>query len=157
MNAGRDDGIYGTHREELRTPYPHPRAQRWALLVLAPQTLVLSACDWTEFGYGASGGRSSPDNGVSVSNVGSMTLSWAFLTNNYVASSPAVANGAVYVGSQDSKVYALDASKGTAIWTVTTGGGVVSSPAVANGVLYVGSFDHEVYASSRESQGGGRR
>jgi len=55
-----------------------------------------------------------------------------------VYSSPAVANGVVYVGS-GSNVYALNASTGALLWTYTTASGVSSSPAVANGAVYVGS------------------
>ena len=63
-------------------------------------------------------------------------------------SSPAVANGVVYVGSlTDNKVYALNASTGAKLWSYTTGGAIYySSPAVANGVVYVGSLDGKVYA-----------
>src|ERR1017187_6945305 len=63
-----------------------------------------------------------------------------------VISSPAVANGAVYVGSLDNNVYALNAATGAKLWQFTTGNSVWSSPAVANGVVYVGSFDNNVYA-----------
>ena len=61
-------------------------------------------------------------------------------------SSPAVANGMVYVGSDETKVYALTASAGTLLWSYTTGGGVYTSPSVANGLVYVGSDDGNVYA-----------
>ena len=62
-------------------------------------------------------------------------------------SSPAVANGVVYVGSQDDNVYALNASTGARLWSFTTGGSVFfSSPGVANGVVYVGSEDFKIYA-----------
>jgi len=57
-----------------------------------------------------------------------------------------VANGVVYVGSDDNNVYALKASTGAKLWTYTTSSGVLSSPAVANGVVYVGSDDDNVYA-----------
>jgi len=57
-----------------------------------------------------------------------------------------VADGVVYIGSGDDKVYALDATSGTKLWTFTTGGAVTSSPAVANGAVYVGSNDGKVYA-----------
>ena len=67
-------------------------------------------------------------------------------TGNYVDSSPAVANGVVYVGSDDRNVYALNASTGAKLWSYTTGDIVYSSPAVANGVVYVGSYDDNVYA-----------
>ena len=63
-----------------------------------------------------------------------------------VASSPAVANGVVYVGSLDNNVYALKASTGHLLWKYTTGFFVFSSPAVANGMVYVGSDDKNVYA-----------
>jgi outer membrane protein assembly factor BamB len=63
-----------------------------------------------------------------------------------VSSSPAVANGVVYVGSGDHNVYALNASTGALLWSYTTGDGVYSSPTVAKGMLYVGSNDGKVYA-----------
>jgi outer membrane protein assembly factor BamB len=63
-----------------------------------------------------------------------------------VYSSPAVANGVVYVGSWDYNIYALNARTGALLWKYTTGNQVNSSPAVANGVVYVGSSDYNVYA-----------
>jgi hypothetical protein len=58
-----------------------------------------------------------------------------------------VANGVVYVGSNDGNVYALNARTGTLLWSYTTGWDVLdSSPVVANGVVYVGSWDSNVYA-----------
>ncbi|GAB6286528.1 MAG: hypothetical protein STSR0009_27290 [Methanoregula sp.] len=56
-----------------------------------------------------------------------------------VWSSPAVANGVVYIGSGDTKLYAFDALTGAMKWQFPTGGFVDSSPAVANGIVYVGS------------------
>jgi serine/threonine-protein kinase len=52
----------------------------------------------------------------------------------------------VYVGSDDSNVYALNAATGAKVWNYTTGSVVISSPAVVNGVVYVGSHDGNVYA-----------
>ena len=73
-------------------------------------------------------------------------LLWSYTTGGQVQSSPAVANGAVYVGSEDKNVYALNATTGAKLWSYATGDFVHSSPAVANGVVYVGSWDHNVYA-----------
>jgi outer membrane protein assembly factor BamB len=77
---------------------------------------------------------------------------------NYIVSSPAVANGVVYVGSEDGIIYAFSASGTTncsgtpktcqPLWTGTTGGTMESSPAVANGVVYIGSDDGKLYAFS---------
>lgn len=63
-----------------------------------------------------------------------------------IASSPAVANGIVYVGSFDRHLYAIDAVTGHILWAAPTRGFVLSSPAFANRVVYVGSFDGHLYA-----------
>ena len=81
-------------------------------------------------------------------NASTGALLWRYTTGNYVSSSPAVAYGVVYVGSDDNNVYALNASMGAVLWQYTTGGGVYSSPVVANGVVYIGSDDGNVYAFS---------
>jgi len=73
------------------------------------------------------------------------TLQREYTTGNWVSSSPAVADGKVYVGSDDYKVYCLNASTGTKIWSYTIGHYVRSSPAVAYGKVYVGSTDDKVY------------
>lgn len=61
-------------------------------------------------------------------------------------SSPAVADGVVYIGSNSGRrVYALNAATGSQVWSARTGDTVLSSPVVANGVVYVGSYDGNVY------------
>jgi outer membrane protein assembly factor BamB len=96
--------------------------------------------DWTMF-------RHDPANtGWSTSTApDSSKLLWSYKTGKVVPSSPAVANGRVYVGSFDNKTYCLDAVTGAHIWNYTTGGNVYSSPAVADGRVYVGSWDDKVY------------
>ena len=63
-----------------------------------------------------------------------------------VYSSPAVADGKVYVGSPN-KFYCLNAADGALIWSYATGN-VYSSPAVVDGVVYVASTSRTVYAFS---------
>jgi outer membrane protein assembly factor BamB len=70
---------------------------------------------------------------------------WTYTTGGSVQSSPAVANGCVYVGSGDDYVYCLNATTGAMVWEYTTSGYVESSPAVAGGCVYVGSDDDYVY------------
>jgi outer membrane protein assembly factor BamB len=74
------------------------------------------------------------------------TLKWVFPTGAPVHSSPAVVDGSVYIGSQDYKLYALDAETGAKRWEYETGSWVESSPAIAKGVVYVGSNDGRLYA-----------
>jgi PQQ-like domain len=71
---------------------------------------------------------------------------WTYETGGPVHCNLLIAGRTVYVGSDDHKVYALDAANGHIRWTRTTGGSVVSSPAVAGGTVYVGSSDDKVYA-----------
>ena len=58
---------------------------------------------------------------------------WVFGTGGYVSSSPAVSpDGAtIFVGSDDYKVYALNAATGAQRWVFVTGNSVESSPAVS--------------------------
>jgi outer membrane protein assembly factor BamB len=65
---------------------------------------------------------------------------------DFYLSSPSVWNGAVYFGSGDKNVYALDASTGSMKWKFQTGDVVHSSPAIADGTLYIGSWDTYLYA-----------
>jgi outer membrane protein assembly factor BamB len=71
---------------------------------------------------------------------------WTLTTGDRIYSSPTVANGIVYISSQDHKLYALDTISGAILWTYTTGDAIDSSPAVVNGVVYVGSYDGKMYA-----------
>jgi outer membrane protein assembly factor BamB len=73
-------------------------------------------------------------------------LRWSFATKGRVMSSPAIANGALYVGSDDGKLYALDAKTGAQRWVYATKGPVRSSPAVAAGIVYINSQDGFVHA-----------
>jgi serine/threonine protein kinase len=95
-------------------------------------------------GQSGDGSQSLP----SQSDVGRSTVKkpWAFSTSDEVSSSPVVANGVVYVGSDDKYVYAIDAATGLAKWTFRTEGKVTTAPVAVDGVLYVGSGDGSVYA-----------
>lgn len=73
-------------------------------------------------------------------------VKWAFKTDGWVLSSPAIAGGLVYFGSDDKNLYALDASTGAEKWKFSTNGPVRSSPAVVAGTLYFGSYDGSFYA-----------
>ena len=96
---------------------------------------------WTMFRHNLSHTGYSTSSAPSTANV-----QWNYMTAGQVRSSPAVADGIVFVGSYDDKVYALNATTGTLIWSYTTGGDVFSSPAFANGRVFVGSTDGKVYA-----------
>jgi len=72
---------------------------------------------------------------------------WSYKAGDTIYSSPAVANGVVYIGVDSSinrSLYALNATTGSALWNYQTANfWIYSSPAVANGVVYVGSNDYQ--------------
>jgi eukaryotic-like serine/threonine-protein kinase len=73
-------------------------------------------------------------------------VKWKFQTGGEVISSPAVAGGVVYVGSNDGRLYAIEEASGALKWKLATGARITSSPAVADGVVYFGSYDGNFYA-----------
>ncbi len=94
-------------------------------------------------------------NAFSASGCGASVCSplWQGLagTQSILQSSPAVANGRVFVGAFDHKLYVFDANGcGAAtcqpLWTGTTGGTIESTPTVAKGVVFIGSDDGKLYA-----------
>ncbi len=75
------------------------------------------------------------------------TQKWAFTSGDEVWSSPAIASdGTIYVGSKDSKLYAINPD-GTQKWAFLTGSNILSSPVIASdSIIYVGSEDDKLYA-----------
>jgi len=71
---------------------------------------------------------------------------WSVQNLNPIDSSPAISNGAVYIGSADDCVYSFNASTGRQIWVHLLRTSDASSPAVNNGIVYIGSYDGYMYA-----------
>lgn len=71
---------------------------------------------------------------------------WSFKTEGPVKSSPIIAEGKIFIGSDDMSVYALNFADGKKVWSFKTEGAVESTPCYADGVVYVGSNDMNVYA-----------
>ena len=70
---------------------------------------------------------------------------WLFPCEDEVRSTPAVAEGIVYVGAYDNNLYALDAQSGQFRWKYATEGGLASSPCVWQDRVFVGSEDRSLY------------
>jgi outer membrane protein assembly factor BamB len=61
----------------------------------------------------------------------------------------AVADGTVYAGCEDGRLYAVDAATGEPSWRFWAWGAVESRPAVTDAAVYVGADDAMVYALDR--------
>jgi len=68
-----------------------------------------------------------------------------FMTGGQIWSSPAHDKGAVYIGSDDGSLWALDLEALTPKWKADTGGRVRSTPAVVNDSVYFASDDGFLY------------
>ncbi len=99
--------------------------------------------EWRQFGYDDANTGNAPNNTGPVADIDQQ---WEFQTGDRVWSPPVVADGTVYVGSDDGNVYALDATDGAQQWQFQTDPSVRSPPAIADGTVYVGSHDDNVYA-----------
>ncbi|MGK5093750.1 PQQ-binding-like beta-propeller repeat protein [Deltaproteobacteria bacterium TL4] len=73
-------------------------------------------------------------------------LLWKFKTGGEIHTSPVVADGSVYFGSDDGFFYALNAQTGEILWKFKVGAIIWSSPAVANGIVYFGGGNNQFYA-----------
>lgn len=93
---------------------------------------------------------------INADNIGQLELAWAFAYPEAIRarSQPAIAGGAVYVGSQNGSVFALDRNSGCIRWTFNTvaevRNGIVIEPWVAgeqaSPSLFFGDIAGNVYA-----------
>ena len=113
----------------------------YLLSVASSASTISNSNDWTTFRHDpAHSGYTGSDNPTD-----SVKLLWSYQTGRMVQSSPAVANGYVFVGSRDSQLFCLNASNGEAIWKFPFHMEVWSSPTVYNGAVYVGVDDGKLY------------
>jgi outer membrane protein assembly factor BamB len=114
----------------------------WAGPLAAPA--AAASGDWAQFHNDAAHqGYNTQEHVLAASNVSTLATKWTGTTSG-VFSSPVVADGVVYVGSTDGRLYAYavgcNAGGGSCspLWTAQLGN-TVGVPAVAGGVVYVGS------------------
>ncbi len=71
---------------------------------------------------------------------------WKVKTGGQVISSPVIANNVVFIGSNDSKLYAINAKSGKTEWEYKTGAPISSTPLLAKGKVMFLSYDGFFYA-----------
>jgi eukaryotic-like serine/threonine-protein kinase len=87
------------------------------------------------------GGRDKLVHGLSLDG----KAAWTFTTRARVESSPAIAGGRVFVGSNDGRFYVLALATGAKLWEFNAGAPLSASPAIANGRIVIGSQDGRLY------------
>lgn len=71
---------------------------------------------------------------------------WTYLTGAAVLGTPTIANGVVYIGSQDNALYALDAKTGALRWRFAGSLMFLAAPLIQDGIVYAPSQDGYIYA-----------
>ncbi len=104
-------------------------------------------------GFNAQHTRVNPYEKILTSaNVSQLVQAWKAATGGGIGSAATVANGIVYINSNDVNshngyMYALHVNTGAIIWKAYIGSyDFGCAPTVANGVVYMGSFDDNLYA-----------
>lgn len=107
---------------------------RWAYQVTGRVASPTIASGTAYFGSNTYAG----DNRVYALDAATGSLKWSYTAESWVESSPAVADGMVYV-TAGPLLYALDAATGTLRWRHVTMG-LALSPALVDGVVYLSSY-----------------
>jgi outer membrane protein assembly factor BamB len=97
------------------------------------------------FQYDAANTGYNPNASIPTEQVGQQ---WRTSTLGEVVASPVIANGMVFVGSRDGKVYAMDQQDGSKQWEYNIGEPIEATPAVSDGSIYIGSTEEKVYSLS---------
>jgi eukaryotic-like serine/threonine-protein kinase len=99
--------------------------------------------EWRSFrgGYQQTGNSASPAPSA-------LKVLWSYDAGETVESTPAIADGVVYIGGGDGELIALDLASGAVRWRYKTAENLIgeSSPAVANGTVYVGDLGGILHA-----------
>ncbi len=114
-----------------------------AMVVFMLLTGVAQASDWPMFQH-------DPCHTGYTSDVvpDDLELIWTYKVGT-VFSSPVVADGKVFVSSND-KIYCLNKDKGYLLWKSEIRSGY-STPAVVNGKVFVGSWDNKIYCLDEDT------
>jgi outer membrane protein assembly factor BamB len=118
---------------------------------------VTAAADWKMYQRDSAHTANAVGSRIDTTNASTLTEAWRFTTGGWVSGTPVVANGVVYVGSWDGKMYALRESDGTQVWSFNAGTftdnrcnptimGIDSTAAVADGKVYFATSDAKLYA-----------
>ena len=108
---------------------------------------------WTLFGFDLNNSRANPDEEIlGADNVAGMRRLWEVPVRGST-STPAVADGVVYLPAWDGKVHALRLDDGGVVWTASLPDLIDSSPALSADRVFVSDDSGVVHALNRETGG----
>ena len=97
--------------------------------------------NWPQFHFDACHTGYNPNEFIlGPSNVGNLVVAWQFPGGaNQIYNQPTLANGILYIGSNDHNLYAINAMSGAMVWKYQLNSPVSSTPVIANGVVFISS------------------
>ena len=98
--------------------------------------------DWHTFMHDLGFSGISPDQSLTPP----LELLWKFKTGGPLHASPVIANGTLYIGSADGKLYALDAKQWGIKWVFDAGDAIRYSATVLGNQVYFSARNNKVYA-----------
>ncbi len=98
--------------------------------------------DWYTFMHDLGFSGISPDQSLTPP----LELLWKFKTGGPLHASPVIANGTLYIGSTDGKLYALDAKQWGIKWVFDAGDAIRYSATVLGNQVYFSARNNKVYA-----------
>ena len=115
-------------------------------IVLGLMVLVVPVrCDW-----GMYQGDASHDGVAYFQPIDNPTLLWNE-SSNTVFSSPIISQGVVYVGANNSRMYALNESNGLIIWSFLTSNSILTTPCVGLTHIFFGTSDNKIYSLFKDN------
>ena len=118
----------------------------WSRTILPWYAMVIvNGVVYVQSGLGYPNGQSS----VYALNAQTGQTIWnVVLQQDLYSTSPAVANGVVYVGAVDGTFLALNATNGKTLWTAALGmsNAIITAPVVNNGMVYVEADSYGLFA-----------
>ena len=105
--------------------------------VSKPRVYVQGSLGSTDYPWTMFRGNALRTGATAASGPASNNIMWSFPTSGLLYSSPAVADGLVFIASWDGNVYAIDEFSGVQKWVFASYQYISSSPAVSNGLVYI--------------------
>ena len=110
---------------------------------------VSESAEWTTYQHDSAHSGYSAESQINTANAQTLAQAWSFGTGDWVTGTPIVADGVVYIGSWDGKMYALRERDGSVVWSYNastlpvdrcnTTYGIDSTAALSGGRLFFGN------------------
>ena len=134
--------IFGCDSAQKEASRPSDGGQSVSSEVSESVTSPQRAEDWHTFMNDLNFSGNSPDKHLAPP----LELLWRFKTGGPVYAAPVIANGILYIGSTDGKLYALDAKRWGIKWVFDAGDTIRYSAVVLSNRVYFSARNNKVYA-----------